>query len=77
MQLRVGMVVSLAAILRDACLIPLFFQVKVQTEVVISVSYSCQWDMSRVAIVREKYLENEFFSMSGNFVDGQGNLERT
>ena len=32
---------------------------------------------NRVATVREKYLENEFFSMSGNFVDGQGNLERT
>ena len=28
-------------------------------------------------MVREKYLENEIFSMSGNFVDGQGNLERT
>ena len=30
---------------------------------------------------REKYLENEIFSQvrekSGNFVDGQGNLERT
>ena len=24
-----------------------------------------------------KYLENEFFSRSGNLVDGQGNLERT
>ena len=32
---------------------------------------------NRVAMVREKYLENEIFSMSGNFVDGQGNLERT
>ena len=35
----------------------------------------------RVATVREKYLENEIFSRSGkksgNFVDGQGNLERT
>ena len=31
----------------------------------------------RVATVREKYLENEIFSKSGNFVDGQGNLERT
>ena len=33
-----------------------------------------------VAMVREKYLENEIFSGSGksrNFVDGQGNLERT
>ena len=34
----------------------------------------------RVARVREKYLENEIFSRSGkksgNFVDGQGNLER-
>ena len=34
----------------------------------------------RVATVREKYLENEIFSRSGkksgNFVDGQGNLER-
>ena len=32
-------------------------------------------------MVREKYLENEIFSRnrekSGNFVDGQGNLERT
>ena len=28
-------------------------------------------------MVWEKYLENEFFSRSGNFVDGQGNLERT
>ena len=27
--------------------------------------------------VREKYLENAIFSRSGNFVDGQGNLERT
>ena len=32
---------------------------------------------SRIATVREKYLEKEFFSRSGNFVDGQGNLERT
>ena len=35
--------------------------------------------MFRVATVREKYLEN-FFQVrekSGNFVDGQGNLERT
>ena len=35
----------------------------------------------RVATVREKYLENEIFFLdrekSGNFVDGQGNLERT
>ena len=35
----------------------------------------------RVATVREKYLENEIFfqvrEKSGNFVDGQGNLERT
>ena len=35
----------------------------------------------RVATVREKYRENEFFFQvrvkSGNFVDGQGNLERT
>ena len=31
----------------------------------------------RVATVREKYLENEIFFKSGNFVDGQGNLERT
>ena len=34
----------------------------------------------RAATVREKYLENEIFSRSGkswNFVDGQGNLERT
>ena len=31
----------------------------------------------RVAMVREKYVENEIFSRSGNFVDGQGNLERT
>ena len=32
-------------------------------------------------MVREKYLENEFFfqvrEKSGNFLDGQGNLERT
>ena len=34
-------------------------------------------NISRVAMVWEKYLENEFFSRSGNFVDGQGNLERT
>ena len=37
--------------------------------------------MYRVATVREKYLENEIFSRvrekSRNFVDGQGNLERT
>ena len=32
---------------------------------------------SRVATVREKYLENEIFSRSGNFVNGQENLERT
>ena len=36
---------------------------------------------TRIAMVREKYLENEFFfqvrEKSGNFVDGQGNLERT
>ena len=33
----------------------------------------------RVTTVREKYLENEIFSRekSGNFVDGQGNLEKT
>ena len=34
----------------------------------------------RVATVREKYLENEIFpgqGKSGNFVDGQGNLERS
>ena len=31
---------------------------------------------NRVATVREKYLGNETFSRSGNFVDGQGNLER-
>ena len=31
-------------------------------------------NISRVATVREKYLENEFFSKSGNFVDGQGIL---
>ena len=31
----------------------------------------------KVAMVREKYLENEMFSRSGNFVDRQGNLERT
>ena len=34
----------------------------------------------RVATVREKCLENDFFQVgekSGNFVDGQGNLERT
>ena len=28
-------------------------------------------------MIREKYLENEIFSRSGNFVDGQGNLGRT
>ena len=28
-------------------------------------------------MIREKYLEIEIFSRSGNFVDGQGNLERT
>ena len=28
-------------------------------------------------MIREKYLENEIFSRSGNFVDGQENLERT
>ena len=36
---------------------------------------------TRVATVREKYLENDFFfqvrEKSGNFVDGQRNLERT
>ena len=34
----------------------------------------------RVATVREKYLENEFLQVrekSGNFVDGQENLEKT
>ena len=34
----------------------------------------------RVATVGEKYLESEIFSRSGksrNFMDGQGNLERT
>ena len=35
----------------------------------------------RVATFREKYLKNEFFfqvrETSGNFVHGQGNLERT
>ena len=30
-----------------------------------------------VATVREKYLENEFFSRPGKFVNRQGNLERT
>ena len=37
-------------------------------------------DINRVATVRKKCLENEIFSRSeksGNFVDGQGNLERT
>ena len=29
-----------------------------------------------VATVKKKCLENETFSRSGNFVDGQGNLER-
>ena len=37
--------------------------------------------VNRVATVREKYLENEFFfqvrEKSENFVDRQGNLERT
>ena len=32
---------------------------------------------SRVVTVREKYLENEILSRSGNFVDSQGNLDRT
>ena len=32
---------------------------------------------SRVVTVRKKYLENEIFFMSENFVDGQRNLERT
>ena len=40
------------------------------------------WLLScRVATVREKYLENDIFfqvrEKSGNFVDGQGKLERT
>ena len=39
--------------------------------------YYLQGQLHRVATVREKYLENEIFSRSGNFVDGQGNLERT
>ena len=29
----------------------------------------------RVATVRKKYLENDIFSRSGNFMNGQGNLE--
>ena len=37
--------------------------------------------VTRVATVREKYLENEIFfqvrEKSGNSVDGQGNLEKT
>ena len=37
--------------------------------------------LGRVATVNEKYLENDFFfqvrEKSGNFVDDQGNLERT
>ena len=37
----------------------------------------CIYGKFRVAMVREKYLENEMFSRSGNFVDHQGNLERT
>ena len=35
---------------------------------------------SRVATVREKYMDNNFFQVrekTGNLVDGQGNLERT
>ena len=32
---------------------------------------------SRFATVREKCLENEIYSRSGSFVDGQGHLERT
>ena len=32
---------------------------------------------ARVATIREKYLENEIFSRSGNFVGGQGNLKMT
>ena len=38
-------------------------------------------EFARVATVREKYLENKIFlqvrEKSGNFVDGQGSLERT
>ena len=33
--------------------------------------------LHRVTTVREKYLENEIYSKSGNFVNGEGNLERT
>ena len=39
----------------------------------------CQTVISRVATVRENLLENDFFQFrenSGNFVVGQGNLER-
>ena len=38
---------------------------------------SIYMNSTRVATVREKYLENEIFSRSRNFVNGQGNLERT
>ena len=36
-----------------------------------------EYKIFRVATVREKYLENEIFSRSGNFVNWQGNLEGT
>ena len=38
--------------------------------------HDCRSHIPRVATVREKYLENEIFSRSVNFVDGQRNLER-
>ena len=40
-------------------------------------SYDAHLYQIRIATVREKYLENEIFSRSGNFVDSQGNLERS
>ena len=53
--------------------------------VLITIFYFCthvnsmcyQSEIHRAATVRDKYLENKIFSRSGNFADGQGNLERT
>ena len=42
----------------------------------VEISWQCLLSL-RVATVREIYLENEIFSRSGIFEDGQGNLERT
>ena len=57
-------------------------------QLLIKISYKIMFSakgtdihLSRIATVREKYLENEIFfqvrEKSGNFVDDQGNLERT